>query len=156
MRGSIDAASVPTARLKENHHMNMSFWSQCQGLVRRLQCRRLTRPRERQRRWGLPETLEARALLSSTPAMVADINPGSASANPGNLVAVGATIYFTASDTIHGQELWKSDSTAAGTMMVKDLNLGTGSSSPGSLTNVNGTLYFTANDGINGAELWKS
>src|SRR5262245_65362652 len=99
MRGSIDAASVPTARLKENHLMKMSFWSQCQGLIRRLQCRRLTRPRERHRRWGLPETLEARALLSSTPALVADVNPGSADANPNNLVAIGSTIYFTASDS---------------------------------------------------------
>src|SRR5262249_46171427 len=114
MRGrtSIDANFVPAARLKENHLMKMSFWSQCQGLICRLQCRRRTRPRERHRPWYLAETLEARALLSSTPAMVADINPGSASANPGNLVAIGATIYFTASDSTHGQELWKSDSTA--------------------------------------------
>ncbi len=90
------------------------------------------------------------------PVMVGDINPGPASANPGNLLAIGSTIYFPASDSTHGQELWKSNGTPAGTMLVKDLNLGAGSSSPGNLTNVNGTLYFTASDGMKGVELWKS
>ena len=62
--------------------MNTSLWSQCQRLVRRLQCRRRARLRERQRGWWATETLEARALLSSTPAMIADTNPGLGDANP--------------------------------------------------------------------------
>ena len=65
----------------------------------------------------------------------------------------------------HGNELWKTDGTAAGTVLVKDINPGgysgyggyyPDSSFPANLTNVGGTLFFTANDGINGAELWKS
>jgi ELWxxDGT repeat protein len=104
----------------------------------------------------LAESLEARALLSSTPAMVADIVPGATSSDPGNLVAIGSTIYFTANDGIHGYELWKSNGTAAGTMMLKDINSGGGGSYAGSLTNVNGTLYFGADDGVHGSELWKS
>lgn len=144
--------------------MNTSFWSQCQGLVRRLQKRHLARPRDRQRGWCMAETLEPRALLSSTPAMVADIIPGPDSSIPRNLVAIGSTVYFTADDGIHGQELWKSDGTAAGTMMVKDINVA-GSSTPVGLINFNGTLYFSANDyyseygtGLHGHgyELWKS
>jgi len=83
-------------------------------------------------------------------------SPGAAGSFPTQLTNVNGTLFFRANDGIHGEELWKSDGTAAGTMMVKDLNPGAGSSSPGSLTNVNGTLYFAAANGINGVELWKS
>ena len=56
-----------------------------------------------------------------------------------------------------GQELWKSDGTAAGTTLVKNIRPGSGtSSSPRELTNVNGTLFFVADDGVTGQELWKS
>ena len=34
---------------------------------------------------------------------------------------VGGTLYFTANDGVHGDELWKSDGTAAGTDLVKDI-----------------------------------
>ena len=54
----------------------------------------------------------------------------------------------------HGNELWKSDGTDAGTVMVADIVPGTGGASPHELTNVNGTLFFFANDGIHGDELW--
>jgi ELWxxDGT repeat protein len=102
--------------------------------------------------------LEARALLSSTPAILADINPGSDSSNPASVVAVGSSTYFTAYDSTHGRELWKSNGTVAGTMMVSDIIPGNLDSNPGNLTNVNGTLYFTAKDGLgfHGIELWKS
>jgi len=102
------------------------------------------------------ESLEARALLSSTPAMVADINPGATTSNASNLVAIGSTTYFAADDGVHGQELWKSDGTSAGTGIVKNINPGDVSSNPRGLINVNGTLFFTANDGVHGRELWKS
>jgi ELWxxDGT repeat protein len=88
--------------------------------------------------------------------LVADINPGSSSSNPSNLINVNGLLYFTANDGTHGQELWKSDGTAAGTVMIKDINPGSGSSNPGNLTKVNGTLLFSASDGAHGNELWKS
>ena len=63
-----------------------------------------------------------------------------------------------------GQELWKSDGTAGGTVLVKDIDFrpGGSSSSPRFLTNVNGTLFFSAeffafdDVGSTGRELWKS
>jgi hypothetical protein len=48
--------------LKENHHMNMLFWRHCQGLIRRLPKRHLTRSRERQRPWWMATTHAAIAL----------------------------------------------------------------------------------------------
>ena len=65
-------------------------------------------------------------------------------------------MYFTATSSLQGNELWITDGTGAGTVMVKDIKTGIGGSNPGNFINLNGTLYFTADDGINGAELWKS
>ena len=56
-----------------------------------------------------------------------------------------------------GNELWKSNGTAAGTVLVKTSTAGTNTSNATFyLTNVNGILYFNAADATNGYELWKS
>jgi ELWxxDGT repeat protein len=102
------------------------------------------------------EQLEDRTLLSGTPQLLADINPGAASSNPSQMVVIGTETYFAANDGTHGTELWKTDGTAAGTVMVADVNPGSGGSNPGNLTNLGGKLYFTANDGTHGTELWTS
>ncbi|CAI8288952.1 MAG: Uncharacterised protein [Euryarchaeota archaeon UBA443] len=86
--------------------------------------------------------------------MVKDIQSGSNSGSPSELTAVGNTLYFSANDGTNGDELWKSDGTATGTVMVKDISSGSGYSSPSSLTVVGNTLYFQAIDGNNGYELW--
>ncbi len=94
--------------------------------------------------------------------MVKDINSGNdtlgnpSSSNPANLTAVGSTLFFSATDSDVGTELWKSDGTAAGTQLVADINPGTADSNPSSLTAVGNTLFFAANDGVHGSELWKS
>jgi ELWxxDGT repeat protein len=88
--------------------------------------------------------------------MVADIARGSGSSGPADLVAIGSTVYFVANDGDHGNELWKTNGTAAGTTLVADIWPGGRSSYVTDLTNVNGTLFFAANDGIHGEQLWKS
>ena len=88
--------------------------------------------------------------------MVKDIHSGSSGSYPNYLTAVGNTLYFRADDGTNGNELWKSDGTASGTVMVKDIYSGSSSSSPSYLTAVGNTLYFRADDGTNGNELWKS
>ncbi len=70
---------------------------------------------------------------------------------------VNGTFFFTAEDSTHGFELWKSDGTREGTVMVREINPGANRfSGPRYLTNVNGTLFFAADDGTHGLELWKS
>jgi ELWxxDGT repeat protein len=101
--------------------------------------------------------------------MVADIYPGSGNAYPGSLTDVNGTLYFSARDDQNGNELWKSDGTAAGTTLVKNIAPGgysysyggqhyyyPYSSYPADLTAVNGRLFFTADNGKNGNELWVS
>src|ERR1700730_5086041 len=87
------------------------------------------------------EALEERVLPSLSPHLLRDINVDSLGSSPTQLTQVGATLYLVADDGIHGQELWASNGTAAGTFLVKDINPGIATSYPQYLTNVNGTLF---------------
>ena len=71
------------------------------------------------------------------------------------MIEVGGQLFFTAGESDHGDELWTSDGTRAGTVLVADIDP-TGNGGPESLTDVGGTLYFSADDGEHGRELWKS
>src|SRR6187551_3699380 len=57
---------------------------------------------------------------AAAPSLVRDINT-IGSSNPTSLTAVGNTLFFAANDGVHGNELWKSDGTRAGTKMVKNI-----------------------------------
>src|SRR5690606_35701179 len=87
--------------------------------------------------------------------LVKDINTNTfpIASNPEHLTEVNGTLFFVASNTTTGQELWKSDGTASGTVLVKDIYSGLYNSSAINLTNVNGVLYFCADNGVNGQEL---
>ena len=108
------------------------------------------------------EQLENRRLLTATPVMVRDINSNSASSSISNITPAGDVIYFSATDGVHGQELWRSDGTTAGTFMVKDVNAsansasaGTLDSDPSNLSFSNGWLFFTARSTSSGeSSLW--
>lgn len=65
-------------------------------------------------------------------------------------------VFFTASTTTYGEELWVTDLTVAGTHMVKDINTGTTSSNPRWLTAIGNKVYFVATTIDKGEELWVS
>jgi len=92
--------------------------------------------------------------------LVKDIRPGGgvpASSLPGQLVAVGSTLFFTADNGTSGRELWKSDGSLAGTVLVANINpLGSAFVGWESSVAVGGLLFFVADDGTYGRELWRS
>jgi ELWxxDGT repeat protein len=71
-------------------------------------------------------------------------------------VAVGGTLYFTASDSSSDSQLWRSDGTSAGTVLVQDMRFAAAGNGHADLTNVGGTLFFTLGDAAHGRELWKA
>ncbi len=94
--------------------------------------------------------------------MVKDIRSGSQGTFPetgalfDEFINANGTLFFTANNGTTGQELWKSNGTAAGTVMLKDIWPGITSSSPKNLTYYKGQVYFQADDGTLGRELWQS
>ena len=68
----------------------------------------------------------------------------------------GYKAFFCADDGVHGEELWVTDGTEAGTHMVKDINPGMATSNIQYPTRFNDKVVFSADDGENGQELWIS
>lgn len=94
--------------------------------------------------------------LAQVPALIKDINNPLVNGNPRGMSRVGNTVFFAATDAVHGTELWKTNGTEAGTQMVKDINQ-IGHSNPSNFVNLNGTVFFlTTNNFVQGVELWKS
>ena len=98
------------------------------------------------------------------PYLIKDINPGTGGAWSGDAYFAEwkdnldkTYLFFNASngDAVNGEELWRSDGTAAGTYMVKDINAGAASSKPAQITLANNqNLVFTADNGATGPELF--
>ena len=70
-----------------------------------------------------------------TASLVKDISGSSVTTgSPSNLTDVYGTLFFVTNDGAHGEELWKSDGTSAGTTLVADINVGSSpSASPNNL-----------------------
>jgi ELWxxDGT repeat protein len=69
---------------------------------------------------------------------------------------VNDIFYFSASDSQHGYELWRTDGTSAGTFMVKDINTETASANPELMFGLGDYVYFMADDISHGNELWRA
>ena len=83
-----------------------------------------------------------------------------AGSDPGAFVEFDGKLYFSADDSVNGDELWVSDGTAEGTSLFSNINpevnfFGGSSSYPGSLTVVGDELFFSADNGETGRELFK-
>jgi ELWxxDGT repeat protein len=97
--------------------------------------------------------------------MVKDINPGTAdgiSRDDGSFDfnILNGYLYFPATSPTTGNELWKSDGTAANTTLVMDINPGTSGSQPVITESdkmiFKGYLYFVAVSTTQGCELWRT
>lgn len=97
------------------------------------------------------------------PVMVRDINPGSLSSHPDNLVTMDSTLYFLAATRGSGQELWRSDGTEDGTWQVKEFRYGfeDGIPSPSHsdsqvMVAADQQLYFLVESDADTLALWRS
>ena len=84
---------------------------------------------------------------------------GSGSSYVSWLTVVGTQLYFSATDGVHGRELWMTtgDPTdPAATNLVYDIYSGADDGEPQWLTAFGTRVYFAATDGTSGIELWSS
>lgn len=89
--------------------------------------------------------------------MLKDINTGEADSYPWIIGQTEDLLFFRATNSLNGHELWVTDGTESGTNMVKDINPGTNSGFNGYYgfsQYLNGKFYFGANNGTTGQELW--
>ena len=89
--------------------------------------------------------------------MLRDIEPGTGSGLPsfeGQMVAAGGRLFFAATTTASGAEVWTSDGTTAGTVALPEIVPGPGASTPGDFASAEGRVYFSAEDAAHGRELW--
>lgn len=109
--------------------------------------------------WRSNGTKEDTVLVKNISPERADY-PGS---YPDWLTVMGSRLFFSANDSTHGSELWRTNGRRVGTVLVKDIDANSRDddpdypgSNPSWLTTMGGRLFFGADDGIRGHELWRS
>lgn len=107
--------------------------------------------------------------------LLLDINNGHAgadSSNPRDFYLINNIVLFAATDATHGDEIWRTDGTVAGTTILKDINTGTTSSTKVTIDfgfgitydlpifsffhTFNNRAYFNATDGASIGEVWST
>ena len=97
--------------------------------------------------------------------LVKDIRPGAGGSRfetyrTRRLTSAGGTLFFDADDGVHGNELWRSDGSAAGTGLVRDIRPGPDDGldldRERPMMSVGSTLFFSADDGTQQTQLWKT
>jgi trimeric autotransporter adhesin len=107
--------------------------------------------------WPRLHSLEAR--LAPAAHVVADINTtlNPYGSYPRDFTNSGGETYFTAVDSVHGRELWRTNGTTGGTVLVKDIHPGSFGGYPFYLADVGGELFFIAQEYPNfRPALWKT
>ena len=82
-----------------------------------------------------------------------DIYPGVGSSSPNRLINYKGNMYFVATTSVYGTELWTIDKND-NAQILADINPGYNSSNPEVIGEVNGKLIFIATDTTHGDELW--
>lgn len=95
--------------------------------------------------------------------MVADISSGinlttllPLDSHPSNLTLLNGVLFFTATNSSLGRELWRTNGSEPGVQLVKDHFLGQASGSPEYLTVINNRLYYSVDTPALGRELWRA
>ncbi|MFN4894904.1 MAG: hypothetical protein ACK5GN_08455 [Pseudomonadota bacterium] len=73
--------------------------------------------------------------------------------DPQNLTEFNAALYFVATRSDVGRELFKAD--GSGVVLAHDIRTGVSDSLPSDLTAIGQELYFAADDGNSGREVWR-
>jgi ELWxxDGT repeat protein len=87
--------------------------------------------------------------------LVADLNPGTSGSAIGEKLVVSDRVYFVASTTNAGTEVFVSDGTPAGTHVALDLASGSASSDPVDLVLCKGDVFFIGTDSTGDRELFR-
>ena len=90
-----------------------------------------------------------------------DINPGTGSAFSSStgitFFSNNNLLYFTATDGVHGNELWVSDGTSGNTKMLDDITAGPGDTKFGEFTHLGNEVIFSViTAGTSSLDLWKT
>lgn len=92
--------------------------------------------------------------------MIKNVDPKNSYEHIKFVTANSDYIFFTANDSSHGEELWRSAAYEGNTVLLKDINPGLNSAwndfGGREFIVFNNKLIFNANDGTNGDELWIS
>ncbi|MBS1771365.1 MAG: T9SS type A sorting domain-containing protein [Bacteroidetes bacterium] len=91
---------------------------------------------------------------ATSPTLAADIESGTGSSFPDNYTVLSNVLYFRASTTGYGYELWQYNPTSTLAARITDINPGQDSSLNGDVLAFNGKIYFTADSGQNNNELY--
>jgi ELWxxDGT repeat protein len=74
------------------------------------------------------------------------------SSNPGTFTAAGSRLFFSANDGVHGDQIWSTDGTAAGTSMTVDAGFGTKT-----IVGTNGNaVVFTVGNSYSENAIWRT
>ena len=74
-------------------------------------------------------------------------------------MAIGGELFFTADEATHGNQVWETNGTAAGTVRLSDghdVNGANGGIFPSDLTAVGNEVFFSASDFSHGYQIWET